>query len=73
MVLKRRYKIVCKQYALLNSEVKLLTSRIENTNVSCLPRTFAYFHELRLSSLRNNRFAFLILAISIEKRITELH
>ena len=72
-VLKIRYKIVLKQYKLLNNEVQLLTSRIANTHISCLPRTSAYFHELRLSSLRNNRSTFLNLAISIENKIIEMH
>ena len=71
-VLKRRYKNVYKQYRQLNSEITILSSRIDESKILCLPKTSKYFHDLRLSTLRNNRNEFSNLAKSIKKRIHEL-
>ena len=71
-ILKRRYRNVYREYKQLNSEISLLTSRIDDSKLLCLPKTSKYFHQLRLSSLRNNKNEFRNLAIQIKKRINEL-
>ena len=70
-ILKRRYRNVYREYKQLNSEISLLTSRIDDSKLLCLPKTSKYYHQLRLSSLRNNKNEFRNLAIQIKKRINE--
>ena len=57
-ILKRRYRNVYREYKQLNSEISLLTSRIDDSKLLCLPKTSKYYHQLRLSSLRNNKNEF---------------
>ncbi len=71
-ILKRRYRNVYREYKQLKSEISLLTSRIDDSKLLCLPKTSKYFHQLRLSSLRNNKNEFRNLAIQIKKIINEL-
>ena len=72
-LLMSRFNNTRKQVLLLNIEIRTLNTIIETASNSCLPKTSAYFHRLRLSCLQATRTKFLDLAVSLKNRVLLLN